>query len=430
VLGGGEPLPCCPLQPVEELRTELFNRLSSSGRATPKVGSVSDSPSVLVLDSGELGWCCDALTQIGSDFALASADSEPHWPRDLLVTTPQTARYVAWKWRHRRLDARPRKDTSLISPLPPTFAAPPPRFMSPVWICVSHSDQPGVRDEMCAAGVDYWIGGATGEPDHDLFRLLVLQVLYEGAERRGELRVLCRHDIEYAASEQDRTRGRLMDLSRSGCRFLAAQPLESGTGVDLYLPGELDGDRHAYPATVQRCADLPSAGGASPRTSVVVSFSSSLELEQRLAGAMQRAEAQSPLGALRPVAETALTDRRHTPRHRYSGVAAITSLDAEEYCIAHGAELSMTGMRLAFHPGLDIGSELMIGLHAGQRGPALLVRGRVRHHDPTGLGVEFDELPAGQSRLLQALIGDLPHLDSLCTTHGDPRPILLCSVRV
>jgi hypothetical protein len=145
--------------------------------------------------------------------------------------------------------------------------------------------------------------------------------------------------------------------------------------------------------------------------------------------AVLEACAQRARPALR---RAALVDRRLGTRYRYAGVTAVRCLDADEYCIVQGAELSLTGMRLAYHPGLDIGAELSIGLHPGRGQPSLVLRARVRHHDPSGLGVEFGALRPAESRVLEALIDELPRHGAVRAGQGpdQPSPLLLCSVRV
>ncbi len=363
---------------------------------------MSDRPSVLVVGAARLETCCEVLALIGSDFVRSertSALPDGLWPRDLLITSATAARELA----HRNL---PSLD---------------PR---PLWVCLHENDVGEI-------GADYLVPCEPGrEPDRELLRLLFLHALYQGVDRRGEVRLICSHEVEYTARGA-RARGQLMDLSRTGFRLLGPRPLAPETPFELHLPPALDsGPPLAYPASVRRSAAALRGPDGRERTSIVARFapSSSPAQAARIAAVLE-ACAQSALPAL---GRSERGDRRFAARHRYAGVAAVRCLDADEYCIVQGAELSLSGMRLAFHPGLDIGAELSIGLHTGRGQPSVMLRGRVRHHDPTGLGVEFSPLWPAERRVLQAWIDDLPRLGAVRTGPGpeDLGPLLLCSVRV
>jgi hypothetical protein len=380
-------------------------RLLQPGAPAAEAQAMSDRPSVLVVDASRLETCCEVLGLIGSDFVRSErmgAIPETLWPRDLLITSAAAAREL----------------TRLGLP------ALEPR---PLWVCLHEEDVRAIGADLTAAGVDYLV---PGPPDRELLRLLFLHALYQGVERRGELRLLCSHEVEYTARGA-RTRGQLMDLSRTGFRLLGPHPLASETPLELHVPSALDpGPPLAYPARVRRSAAALSGPDGRERTSIVARFAaSSSPVHAARIAAVLEACAQTALPAL---GHTARGDRRFTARHRYAGVAAVRCLDADEYCIVQGAELSLSGMRLAFHPGLDIGAELSIGLHTGRGQPSVVLRGRVRHHDPSGLGVEFSELRPAESRVLQALIDDLPRLGAVSTGRGpgDAGPLLLCSVRL
>jgi hypothetical protein len=371
---------------------------------------MSDRPSVLVVDAGAYPACADVLALIGSDFVRSAGPGVfpgSWWPRDLLVTSAAAGRQLAGRGLP---DGEPR----------------------PLWICLHAEDVEA--SELAAAGADYLVRAEPEPglgPDPELLRLLFLHALYQGVERRGELRLLCSQDVEYVVGGQ-RASGQLMDLSRSGLRLLGPRPLEPETPLELHLPAALDpGPPLAYPARVRRSAAALRGPDGRERSSIVARFapSSSATHAARIARVLETC-AQST----HPALESGRSDRerRFAARHRYAGVAAVRCLDADEYCIVQGGELSLSGMRLAFHPGLDIGSELTIGLHTGRDQPSVMLRGRVRHHDPSGLGVEFSGLRAAESGALRRLIEELPRLGAVCTGEGpDGRsPLLLCSVRV
>ncbi len=391
------------------MRATLEGDLTRAGPLQPgapgaEAQAMSDRPSVLVVDAAALPACCEVLGLIGSDFVRSARPGVvpgPLWPRDLLVTSSAAGRELA------RLG------------LPATE----PR---PLWVCL-HSKDVEVG-ELAAAGVDYLVRAEPGPglgPDPELLRLLFLHALYQGAERRGEARLLCSQAVEYVAGGR-RASGQLMDLSRSSFRLLGPGPLAPETPLELHLPAALDpGPPLAYPARVRRSAAALRGPDGRERSSIVASFapSSSAAHAARIAGVLEVC-AESALAAL----AGARSERRFAARHRYAGVAAVRCLDADEYCIVQGGELSLSGMRLAFSPGLDIGSELSIGLHAGRDQPSVVLRGRVRHHDPSGLGVEFSGLRAAESGALRRLIEELPRSGAVC---ADGRgPLLLCSVRV
>jgi hypothetical protein len=371
---------------------------------------MSDRPSVLVVGAAELAACGEVLGHIGSDFVQIERSSELDpsvWPRDLLVTSARAALELA---RSGAPEAEP----------------------PPAWVCVHDEEFDTRRPELVEAGVDYLVRAERGvEPDRELLRLLFLQVLYEGAERRGEVRLPCSHSVDYVAAGA-RVRGRLMDLSRAGFRVLGPRALAPESPLELHLPDALDPSPPiGHAARVRRCAPALRGPDGHERVSIVARFAGGAEQAARIAAVLESC-VRSGTSALVSTGARRDPDRRFAARHRYAGVAAIRCLDADEYCIVQGSDLSLSGMRLAFHPSLDVGSELSVDIHTGRDRVVVTVRGRVRRHDASGLGVEFGTISPADGRVLREVIDELPRGGAVCTSDGPdaPRPLLLCSVRV
>ena len=120
-------------------------------------------PAVLLIDDGELGQFRRALTGQGCDFVHLGAGS---WvdvadrPRDLLITS----------WR--RAIALP----TLL----------PEGEWDPIWVCTHNQDFLPLRDRMRAMGIQYLV---SSQISPEAVQLLLVQLLYQGAERRGARRL-------------------------------------------------------------------------------------------------------------------------------------------------------------------------------------------------------------------------------------------------
>jgi CheY-like chemotaxis protein len=169
------------------------------------------SVSVLLLDDGELDDVQEMLENMQIPFGRvrgSSIASGMPGPTDLLIATP------------RRIDAvRDFRDDH-------------PEGSAPVRIVVAGEDSNTLREQLRKVGFDYIVR----RPVHpEALRLLVLNSLYTGAERRTEPRVPMGFEITFKSGFIPR-QGTLADLSSRGCRLLTRYPLETGKCLRIRIP--------------------------------------------------------------------------------------------------------------------------------------------------------------------------------------------------
>lgn len=167
--------------------------------------------SVLLLDDGELDDVQEMLEEMRIPFGRirgASIVSGMPGPTDLLIATP------------RRIDAvREFRDNH-------------PAGSAPVRIVVTGEDSNTLRERLRKVGFDYIVR----RPVHpEALRLLVLNSLYAGEDRRTEPRVPMGYEITFKSGFIPR-QGTLVDLSSRGCRVLTRYPLETGKRIRIRIP--------------------------------------------------------------------------------------------------------------------------------------------------------------------------------------------------
>jgi hypothetical protein len=167
--------------------------------------------SVLLLDDGELDDVQEMLESMQIPFGRvrgSSIASGMPGPTDLLIATP------------RRIDAvRDFRDDH-------------PEGSAPVRIVVAREDSNSLREQLRSVGFDYLVR----RPVHsEALRLLVLNALYAGEERRTEPRVPMGFEITFKSGFIPR-QGTLADLSSRGCRLLTRYPLETGKRLRIRIP--------------------------------------------------------------------------------------------------------------------------------------------------------------------------------------------------
>jgi hypothetical protein len=358
--------------------------------------AMSNAPSVLVLDDGELDSVVRVLEQIGADTRRLSRQQIPATlpaPTDLLVTTLK------------RVNSRPNLTTPGDGPA--QYA----------WVCLHNQDYVPVRERMRQAGVHFLIHTPLGkELDAELVRLLFVQLLYEGAERRGSIRLPVASEAGIV-TDAGRQKGQLLELSGDSCRVILRHNLTEAESVTVHLTAELSPTvRGSYRGKVMRtnCVEMPDG---SRGYSVVIAFQE-LEDDRRqrietlLAGHALAARIK-PLVEL-PERELVLQDddRRRAARHVYPRrIAAFTPADTEGPSLVIGRDLSMRGMRLAPHPDLRVGSRIAVALYRGASLRPIVLEGEVLRDDGAmGVGVRFDPLSPDQARELGSMLEQLPQI--------------------
>lgn len=291
------------------------------------------------------------------------------------------------------------------------------------WVCVHSEDVAPLRDRMRELGVQYLVHRRL---EGEALRLLLLQLLYQGPERRAEPRAPVGCDLIWSVA-CERRRGVLAELSVEGARMLSDRPVLPETGVILFLPAELGlGGGCELQGRSIRCSPCP-IDGEEEGYSVVVAFDAlSAQKRKRLMRFAAGAEAGSRFAPLEGAGEIGgddageddveiALDRRASPRRSYDrSVLTLASKQQESPDVILGYDLSISGMRVARHLGLDLGDRIAVALHGASSGhPLVLDACVVRDHGADGLGLAFHEPSADKLLRLEALLEELPALEAL-----------------
>lgn len=347
-------------------------------------------PSVLLVDDGELGDVREILEELGADFVHLRGGQIPETlvpPRDMVVTSPRRAADVA---------ARGGTAAELLG--------------GPLGIVVVEEDSPALRQRLRGGGYDYLVRRPVRR---ELLRLLLLRALYRGPERRGALRVPRRGEVTLEIGLK-RVPARLADLSRSGCRLLLDRHLEIGTSVVLEIPTrEAGAGPLRLPARVARSESDPEGGGT--HVAGLHFARPEPEVAARFEGLLSEAGA----GPVEPVAEgraagdpPVTREQRAEPRRRFEG--PITELAGEAGRVLLGRDLSTRGMRVEPRRDIRVGDRLRLALHAEPGAEPLVVDAVVSRDDgPRGLALHFVSLSEEDARRLEAVVADLPTVETL-----------------
>ncbi len=106
------------------------------------------------------------------------------------------------------------------------------------------------------------------------------------------------------------------------------------------------------------------------------------------------------------------SERRTHPRKEYR--SKLWALGGEEAAVVLGRDLSLTGIQIEGNSSLAVGDRVELALYGGTtREPLVLQATAVRDKPERGLGLRFLNLTAPQTQVLQAMLEDLPPLESL-----------------
>lgn len=176
---------------------------------------MDETTAVLLLDDNELDDVEEILEDLGVSFWRLRGEAIPAdlpSPTQLLVATPRRVGVVR--------TPREKSDRARNAALR---------------IVIANEDSPGLRRQLRNAGVDYLVR----RPVHpEALRLLLLDCLYRGDERRGEMRVPVGLDVSFRTGLLPR-RALMADLSAGGCRLLSPYALEPGTRLRVLIPEEM-----------------------------------------------------------------------------------------------------------------------------------------------------------------------------------------------
>ena len=379
---------------------------------------VSDAPSVLVLDDGELERLQQVLEQLGADFVRLSGENIPpevESPRDLLITSGRRA-------------------MSMPRVVPGARIAP-----SPFWVCIYDQDFRPLRERLRSLGVHFLI---RGEVDASSVQLFLLQLLHRGAERRRCRRIPLHCEVELEVGN-DQRKAQLVEISGDTCRFVTDRDIPGGACVVLRLPPSLTGGE-PYDLTGRRirAAACESAVGE-PALAIVVGFQdldAEVEalLEALLAGSQKgtqvtpladepmsqtAAEEQEP--SLDVASEQALPEswdrardgeRRGRQRRVYDRrVEALRWSTDEGPRVALGKDLSRSGVRVVTSSRPQVGAHVTLALYGGPREEPVVVEAEVVRVVGAESSLRFLSLGRNEYRQLEKLAGERPDFESLQT---------------
>jgi hypothetical protein len=351
---------------------------------------MADSPSVLLLDDGELGDVREILDELGVAYAHLRGGAVPPRlaaPSALLVATARRAA-AAEGWAAR--DAG-----------------------GPVKIGVVGEDSNALRESLRRRGFDYLVR----PPVHrESLRLLLLRTLYAGEERRRDARVSVGVEVSLRTGLRRRT-ATLIEISPRGARLLAGQPLVAGSRLTLQLPAEAGEESRWLRAKVARVQE---GTRARPEHVVAVLFEGLGAAQERALEALIARCAAGPLAVGASGPDTALGDapgggsgeRRRQRRAAFSG--QVVTLHDEAKGVLLGRDISPDGMRVETQPGLAPGESLQLAICAGAGEPPIAVRARVLRNDgPAGVALRFEDLSPGAARRIEELVARLPAVEPL-----------------
>ena len=96
---------------------------------------------------------------------------------------------------------------------------------------------------------------------------------------------------------------------------------------------------------------------------------------------------------------------------------------------ALGRDLSIGGVRIVEHAGLEVGAEVTLALYAGQREEPVVVEATVARDDgENGVALIFNSVSESQERALEKLCSGLSPLESLQGSDGEPDPVVVARV--
>ena len=106
------------------------------------------------------------------------------------------------------------------------------------------------------------------------------------------------------------------------------------------------------------------------------------------------------------------SERRTHPRKEYR--SKLWALGGEQVAVVLGRDLSLTGIQVEENSSLAVGDRVELALYGGTtKEPLVLQATAVRDEPERALGLRFLNLTAAQTQVLQAMLEDLPPLESL-----------------
>ncbi len=366
---------------------------------------------MLLLDDGELEQVHQILRRLGADYVRLQGEevgSAVPKPRDLLISS------CRWALEMPRLESGEDE-------------------LDPVWVCVHNQDFLPLRQRLKDLGIHFLVHTAL---DRESLRLFLLQLVNRDLQRRKQLRIPLGDSIQCGAVGGKLEVATLADLTTEMCRILGPVPVEPETAFRVILPEALAGGKALeFQGSVVRSVECESDSG-DPVYSILLDLAH-LEPEARVAvGRVLSGErigtrvtrlaersSEEPV-ALEPEETPApppasqappRTEGRLHPRSEYHRPVGILDFDdsgASQTALGH--DLSIQGVRVVEHPGLEVGTVVTLALYGGSREEPVIVEATVVRNDgEAGLALVFNSVSDDQKRELERLSSGRPRLESL-----------------
>jgi hypothetical protein len=210
-------------------------------------------------------------------------------------------------------------------------------------------------------------------------------------EKLAELRALMKQLSDAVGMEE----GRVFGVKARPTSAPAAKPAPSAAAAPRMKP-----------AAPLRLPSPPKALPPPPRPAQATAPAAPAAAAPRKAPSAAAAPAAPAASASQESAE-----RRKQPRAAFD--RKIERLDDEANSVLFGRDLSLGGMRIDYHPRVQVGDVLELAVYASAREEPIIVKARVGHDAGDGLGVVFEGLPADVGARLEKVVARLPSVESL-----------------
>lgn len=296
----------------------------------------------------------------------------------------------------------------------------------PTQIAICDSDTRSMRNSLYRAGIQLMVR----RPVHPAaLRALLLHSLYRGPEKRRSVRVSIGAPLRFRARWRKRA-AILADLSIGGCRLLTPHRIAPGKAITLRVPPEIAAGR-SFSLKARILRELEGSGSEHV---LAVKFDRlrSKQLQQLKATIKAHASgpatfrgqpeapappraptrhaapaAPQPSAASPPRPEDADGERRAAPRHDMN--RTVLALDEQATRVLMGRDISLGGMCVNPNPLLQVGNDVRIAIHLGDRDEPLVVDARVHRDDgERGVVLRFHQLSKESTRVLDRLLDTLP----------------------
>ncbi len=406
---------------------------------------------LLLLDDGELDPVVEILERSGLEYRRMRGgeigDSIAP-PTGLLITTPRHA--------------------DKVRPGSPPGALPG----RPVRIVAAQEDSPSLRRMLRNQGFHLLIR----QPVHDeVWRLSIQRALFQGDERRRDMRLPVGAQIEVASEpgEPDvsgaaaRRPSILLDVSNRGCHFIDDTPFPEGARVHFELSADTTGgDAIGLRGRIIRSGQW--TNGSETRHSCAMMFDEDLDEASRVGLArMINARISGPLSLATPAPEelslpavdspalpglelddetdpavrTSMpvdlavdladgdeSDRRKERRGDYQQRIEVDR--SGEITVLMGRDLSATGMRVERFADAAVGSHLDLALYGPSESEPMTIDAEiVRDDGERGVALRFCNLAREDAAKLERFIACLPAVESLEDSEAAGMGAVLTEIR-